>query len=67
MVDLTASCFSKRTILLPSVPGGRIINYFEHSFFDLTIRSRKLQAALYVAVQLDTAWNLKRCVRNIAD
>jgi hypothetical protein len=67
LVDITTSWFSKRMISLPRVPGGKILNYFEHSFFDLPIRSKKLQAALYVAVQIETTPPSQYCVRYIAD
>jgi hypothetical protein len=53
LVDITTSDFHKFEITLPCVPGGRILNYFQHTYFDLPLRSKQLQAALYIAVQIE--------------
>ena len=66
LVDITAGGFHKFEITLPCVPGGQVLNYFQHTHFDLYIRSKRLQAALYVAVQLEKS-SCQFCVRRIAD
>jgi hypothetical protein len=66
LVDITTSYFHKFEITLPCVPGGRILNYFQHTYFDLFIRSQQLQAALYIAVQIEKT-SCQFCVRRIAD
>jgi hypothetical protein len=66
LVDITAGVHRKFEIFLPSIPGGRTLNYFQHNHFDLFVRSQKLQAALYIEVHLATT-SCQTSVRRIAD
>jgi hypothetical protein len=66
LVNITAGVHRKFELFLPSIPGGRTINYFRHTHFDLFARSQKLQAALYIEVHLATN-TCQTSVRRIAD
>jgi hypothetical protein len=39
LVDITSGIFERFETTSPCAPGGRILNYFPHTYFDLYIRS----------------------------
>ena len=67
LVDITNNIFIRHEVFIPIIPGSIIINFFKDLVFDVEIRHRRLESALYLLTKVDDRRSIVSKIRDIAN
>ena len=65
--DITSGCIRKFSMIIPCVMNSRVLTFFSHEHFDQPIRSKQLQASLYVSIYKSAQYSCEHAMKYIAD